>query len=90
MAIQYLVFASRALAQVRATVPRDYSSDAIYSIVNLLCLSHAVPRLSGSESRSVISGITPDKQYLLFRLVTEQGMPSIYVVLNWQTVVQNR
>jgi len=49
-----------------------------------------VPRLSGSESRSVISGITPDKQHLLFRLVTEQGMPSIYVVLNWQTVVQNR
>ena len=51
---------------------------------------HAAPRLSGSVSRPVISGITPDKQRFLFRLGTEQGMPSINVVLNWQKASQMR
>ena len=51
---------------------------------------HAAPRLTGSVSRPVISGITPDKQRFLFRLGTEQGMPSINVVLNWQKALQDR
>ncbi len=51
---------------------------------------HAAPRLSGSVSRPVISGITPDKQHFLFRLGTEQGLPSINVVLNWRKALQDR
>jgi Tol biopolymer transport system component len=51
---------------------------------------HAAPRLSGSVSRPVISGITPDKQHFLFRLSTEQGLPSINVVLNWRKALQER
>jgi Tol biopolymer transport system component len=51
---------------------------------------HAAPRLSGSVSRPVISGITPDKQHFLFRLGTEQGLPSINVVLNWRKALQER
>jgi len=51
---------------------------------------HTAPRLSGSVSRPVISGITPDKQHFLFRLGTEQGLPSINVVLNWQKALQLR
>jgi len=47
-------------------------------------------RLSGSVSRPVISGITPDKQHFLFRLSTEQGPPSINVVLNWRKALQER
>src|SRR4029450_8035174 len=49
---------------------------------------HAAPRLSGSVSRPVISGITPDKAHFLFRLGTEQGLPSINVVLNWRKAIQ--
>src|ERR1051325_11166335 len=51
---------------------------------------HSAPRLSGSVSRPVISGITPDKQHFLFRLGTEQGLPSINVVLNWRKALQER
>jgi len=51
---------------------------------------HPAPRLSGSVSRPVISGITPDKQRFLFRLGTEQGLPSINVVLNWRKALQER
>jgi len=51
---------------------------------------HAAPRLTGSVSRPVISGITPDKQHFLFRLGTEQGLPSINVVLNWRQALQER
>jgi len=51
---------------------------------------HVAPRLSGSVSRPVISGITPDKQHFLFRLGTEQGLPSINVVLNWRKALQER
>jgi len=51
---------------------------------------HAAPRLTGSVSRPVISGITPDKQHFLFRLGTEQGLPSINVVLNWRKALQER
>jgi len=51
---------------------------------------HAAPRLSGSVARPVISGITPDKQRFLFRLGTEQGLPSINVVLNWRKALQER
>ncbi len=51
---------------------------------------HAAPRLSGSVSRPVISGITPDKQHFLFRLETEEGLPSINVVLNWRKALQER
>jgi len=51
---------------------------------------HTAPRLSGSVSRPVISGITPDKQHFLFRLGTEQGLPSINVVLNWRKAIQER
>ena len=51
---------------------------------------HTAPRLSGSVSRPVISGITPDKQHFLFRLGTEQGLPSINVVLNWRKALQER
>jgi len=51
---------------------------------------HAAPRLSGSVSRPVISGITPDKQHFLFRLGTEQGLPSINVVLNWRKALEER
>jgi len=51
---------------------------------------HAAPRLTGSVSRPVISGITPDKQHFLFRLGTEQGLPSINVVLNWRKALQDR
>jgi hypothetical protein len=40
--------------------------------------------------RPVISGITPDKQHFLFRLGTEQGLPSINVVLNWRKALQER
>jgi eukaryotic-like serine/threonine-protein kinase len=50
---------------------------------------HVAPRLSGSVSRPVISGITPDKHFL-FRLGTEQGLPSINVVLNWRKALQER
>jgi hypothetical protein len=46
------------------------------------------PRLSGTLSRRMISGITADKQRFLFRLGTEQGLPSINVVLNWQRTLQ--
>ena len=53
-------------------------------------LAHIAPRLSGSVSRPVISGITPDKQHFLFRLGTEQGLPSIHVVLNWREALQER
>ena len=35
-------------------------------------------------------GITPDKQHFLFRLGTEQGLPSINVVLNWRKALQQR
>lgn len=48
------------------------------------------PRLTGSVSRPVISGITLDKQHFLFRLSTEQGLPSINVVLNWRKALQAR
>jgi Tol biopolymer transport system component len=51
---------------------------------------HAAPRISGSASRPVISGVTPDKKHFLFRLGTEQGMPSINVVLNWQRALSHR
>ena len=51
---------------------------------------HPAPRLSGSVSRPVISGITPDKQHFLFRLGTEQGLPSINVVLNWRKALQEQ
>jgi Tol biopolymer transport system component len=51
---------------------------------------HAAPRLTGSVSRPVISGITPDKQHFLFRLGTEQGLPSINVVLNGRKALQER
>ena len=34
---------------------------------------HAAPRLTGSVSRPVISGITPDKQHFLFRLGMLEG-----------------
>jgi len=51
---------------------------------------HVAPRLTGSVSRPVISGITPDKQHFLFRLGTEQGLPSINVVLNWRKTLQER
>jgi len=51
---------------------------------------HTAPRLSGSVSRPVISGITRDKQHFLFRLGTEQGLPSINVVLNWRKALQER
>jgi Tol biopolymer transport system component len=51
---------------------------------------HVAPRLSGSVSRPVISGITPDKQHFLFRLSTDQGLPSINVVLNWRKALQDR
>jgi len=51
---------------------------------------HTAPRLSGSVSRPVISGITPDKQHFLFRLGTEQGLPSINVVLNWRKALQEK
>jgi len=51
---------------------------------------HTAPRLSGSVSRPVIRGITPDKQHFLFRLGTEQGLPLINVVLNWQKALQLR
>jgi len=51
---------------------------------------HAAPRLTGSVSRPVISGITPDKQHFLFRLSTEEGLPSINVVLNWRKALQER
>ena len=51
---------------------------------------HTAPRLTGSVSRPVISGITPDRQHFLFRLSTEQGLPSINVVLNWRKALQER
>jgi eukaryotic-like serine/threonine-protein kinase len=51
---------------------------------------HVAPRLTGSVSRPVLSGITPDKQHFLFRLGTEQGLPSINVVLNWRKALQER
>ena len=51
---------------------------------------HPAPRLSGSVSRPVISGITPDKQRFLFRLGTKQGLPSINVVLNWRQALEER
>jgi Tol biopolymer transport system component len=49
---------------------------------------HTAPRLTGSVSRPVIGGITPDKQHFLFRLSTEQGLPSINVVLNWRKALR--
>jgi len=51
---------------------------------------HVAPRLTGSVSRPVISGITPDKQHFLLRLSTDQGLPSINVVLNWRKALQAR
>jgi WD40 repeat protein len=51
---------------------------------------HVAPRLTGSVSRPVISGITTDKQHFLFRLGTEHGLPSINVVLNWRKALQER
>ncbi|HEV8241395.1 MAG TPA: hypothetical protein VGS57_18670, partial [Thermoanaerobaculia bacterium] len=51
---------------------------------------HAAPRLSGSVTRPVISGITPDKKHFLFRFGTEQGLPSINVVLNWRQALQEQ
>jgi Tol biopolymer transport system component/tRNA A-37 threonylcarbamoyl transferase component Bud32 len=45
---------------------------------------------TGSTARSVINGITPDGRRFLFRLGTEQGMPSINVVLNWQKALPNQ
>ncbi len=50
----------------------------------------AAARLSGSVASPVISGVTPDKQHFLFRLVTEQGLPSINVVLNWRQSLQEK
>ena len=52
--------------------------------------SHAAPRLSGSVARPVISGITRDKKHFLFRLGTEQRLPSINVVLNWRQALQEQ
>jgi len=40
--------------------------------------------------RPVISGITADKKHFLFRLETEQGLPSINVVLNWRQALQGQ
>jgi Tol biopolymer transport system component len=51
---------------------------------------HAAPRMSGSVSRPVIGGVTPDKQRFLFRLGTEAGTPSMNVVLNWRTALADR
>jgi hypothetical protein len=51
---------------------------------------HPAARLTGSVAQPTISGITPDKQHFLFRLGTEQGMPSINVVLNWQKALSDR
>jgi len=51
---------------------------------------HAAPRLTGSVSRPVISGITPDMKHFLFRLGTDQGLPSINVVLNWRKALQEQ
>jgi eukaryotic-like serine/threonine-protein kinase len=51
---------------------------------------HPAARLTGSVAQPTISGITPDKQHFLFRLATEQGMPSINVVLNWQKALADR
>ena len=47
----------------------------------------AAPRISGSLSRPVISGIARDKRFL-FRLGSGQRLPSIHVVLNWQNVLR--
>jgi dipeptidyl aminopeptidase/acylaminoacyl peptidase len=51
---------------------------------------HSAPRLSGSVPRPVISGIAADKKHFLFRLGTEQGLPSINVVLNWRKALQEQ
>jgi len=48
----------------------------------------AAPSFSGSVSRPAISGISPDGQRFLFRLNTEQEMPSLNVVLNWRGVLR--
>ena len=50
----------------------------------------AAPRLSGTLSRQLISGITHDNQSFLFRLGTEQGLPPINVVLNWRKAIAER
>ena len=50
----------------------------------------AAARLSGSVARPVISGVSADKQHFLFRLGTEQALPSINVVLNWREALQER
>ena len=50
----------------------------------------AAPRLSGSVPRPAISGIAPDKKHFLFRLGTEQRLPSINVVLNWRNALQEQ
>jgi Tol biopolymer transport system component/predicted Ser/Thr protein kinase len=51
---------------------------------------HRTPRLSGLLSRPVLSGVTADRQRFLFLLGTDQPLPSIHIVLNWQQALQEQ
>ena len=51
---------------------------------------HIAPWATGSVAPPAIRGISPDGQRFLFRLGTDEGMPPIHVVLNWQKALPDR
>jgi Tol biopolymer transport system component len=50
----------------------------------------ATPISSGSSSRRIISGLSPDGKRFLILTAADQGMPQINVVLNWRSALKNQ
>jgi Tol biopolymer transport system component/predicted Ser/Thr protein kinase len=50
----------------------------------------ATPMSSGSASRRIISGVSPDGKRFLILIAADQNVPQINVVLNWQSALKNQ
>ena len=50
----------------------------------------ATPSSSGSSSRWIISGISPDGKQFLILTAADQSVPQINVVLNWQSALKTQ
>ncbi len=50
----------------------------------------ATPMSSGSASRRIISGVSPDGKRFLILIAADQNVPQINVVLNWQSTLKNQ
>jgi Tol biopolymer transport system component len=50
----------------------------------------ATPTSSGSASRRIISGLSPDGKRFLILTAADQSVPQINVVLNWQNALKSQ